>query len=112
MIYKPKGVCSREIHIEVDGDKIIRSVKFVGGRSGNSIGISQLVQGMSVNDAVQKLRGKEITLDIKEYTDYVQPSDSGAAFSEYRNSTCRKNRQKTEKPLIASRIEGILSFEF
>ena len=57
------------------------------------------------------LAEKEITLDIKEYTDYVQPSDSGAAFSEYRNSTCRKNRQKTEKPLIASRIEGILSFD-
>lgn len=56
MIYKTKGVCSREIHIELDGE-IIKSVDFVGGCNGNTNGISKLVAGMSVNDVIQKLEG-------------------------------------------------------
>lgn len=57
MIYKTTGVCSREIHIEVNADGIIKSVKFVGGCAGNAIGISQLVQGMQARDVIQKLEG-------------------------------------------------------
>lgn len=56
MIYKPKGVCSSAIDIEVDGD-IIRSVKFTGGCHGNLQGISKLVEGMQVEDAISKLKG-------------------------------------------------------
>ena len=56
MIYKPKGVCSSAIDIEVDGG-IIRSVKFTGGCHGNLQGISKLVEGMQVEDAVSRLKG-------------------------------------------------------
>lgn len=56
MIYKPKGVCSSAIDIEIDGD-IIRSVKFTGGCHGNLQGISRLVEGMQVEDAVSRLKG-------------------------------------------------------
>lgn len=56
MIYKTKGVCSREIHYEVENG-VIKNVKFVGGCAGNSIGISKLVEGMKVFDAIQKLEG-------------------------------------------------------
>lgn len=56
MIYKPKGVCSREIHYEVENG-IVKEVKFVGGCAGNAIGIARLVVGMSVDDAIQKLEG-------------------------------------------------------
>lgn len=56
MIYKPKGVCSSAIDIEVDGD-VIRSVKFTGGCHGNLQGISKLVEGMQVEDAVSRLKG-------------------------------------------------------
>ena len=56
MIYKPKGVCSSAIDIEVDGD-IIRSVKFTGGCHGNLQGISKLVEGMPVEDAISRLKG-------------------------------------------------------
>ena len=56
MTYKPKGVCSSAIDIELDGD-IIRSVKFTGGCHGNLQGISKLVEGMQVDDAVSRLRG-------------------------------------------------------
>ncbi len=56
MIYKPKGVCSSSIDIEVDGN-IIRSVKFTGGCHGNLQGISKLVEGMQVEDAISRLKG-------------------------------------------------------
>lgn len=56
MVYTPKGVCSREIHVELDGD-VIESVEFVGGCAGNTMGISQLVKGMKVDDAVARMEG-------------------------------------------------------
>lgn len=56
MIYKPTGVCSQMIDIEVDQDTI-KSVTFLGGCNGNLQGIAALVQGMKVQDAIDKLRG-------------------------------------------------------
>lgn len=56
MRYKPNGVCSSAIDIEVDGNTI-RSVKFTGGCHGNLQGISRLVEGMQVEDAISKLKG-------------------------------------------------------
>ena len=54
--YKTRGVCSREIKIEVEGD-IVKSVRFVGGCNGNTQGISNLVVGMKVDDVIQRLKG-------------------------------------------------------
>lgn len=54
--YKPKGVCSREMLIELDGD-IIKSVKIVGGCAGNSIGVSKLVEGMNIDQAIKRMKG-------------------------------------------------------
>ena len=56
MIYKPTGVCSQMIDIEVDQDTI-QSVTFLGGCNGNLQGIAALVQGMKVQDAIDRLRG-------------------------------------------------------
>ena len=49
MEYRTKGVCSRMIKLELDGD-IIRSVEFVGGCSGNTQGVARLVEGMKVDE--------------------------------------------------------------
>ena len=54
--YEPKGVCSREMIIEVE-DEIIKSVQIIGGCAGNTKGVSVLVEGMNINDAINKLRG-------------------------------------------------------
>lgn len=54
--YKTKGVCSREIQIELDGDIIVEA-KFVGGCSGNTQGVSALVKGMTINEAISRLEG-------------------------------------------------------
>ncbi len=56
MIYKTKGTCSREIHIETDGD-IIKNVEFVGGCNGNTQGIASLVTGMKIDDVISKTEG-------------------------------------------------------
>ena len=37
--------------------KIIKSVNFIGGCPGNLIGISHLVKGMEVEEAINKLKG-------------------------------------------------------
>ena len=54
--YKTSGVCSREIHIEVE-DGIIQSCAFIGGCHGNTQGVAALVTGMKVEDAIAKLSG-------------------------------------------------------
>lgn len=56
MRYLPKGVCSQAIDIELDGD-VIKSVVFTGGCSGNTQGVAALVQGMQIDDAIQRLEG-------------------------------------------------------
>ena len=56
MDYRPHGVCSQLIHIELDGD-IIENVQFVGGCHGNLQGISHLVKGMKADEAIARLEG-------------------------------------------------------
>lgn len=54
--YMTKGVCSRSIDIEVE-DGIIKNVEFTGGCNGNLKGISVLVKGMRIEEAIKKLEG-------------------------------------------------------
>ena len=54
--YTPRGVCSRNIKIELEGDTI-KSVSFTGGCSGNTQGLSALVEGLKAEDAIRKLKG-------------------------------------------------------
>lgn len=54
--YIPRGVCSREFLIEVE-DGVIESVQIVGGCSGNLQGISRLIEGMRVEDAISRMEG-------------------------------------------------------
>lgn len=56
MIYRPKGVCSNTIDVQVE-DGVIKSVEFTGGCNGNLQGISRLVAGMRVEDAIDRLKG-------------------------------------------------------
>lgn len=53
--FKPSGVCSRQINIETENG-IIKNVKFIGGCSGNTQGISALVKGMNTKDVIEKLK--------------------------------------------------------
>jgi len=55
-VYRPKGVCSREFQIETE-EGVIRSVTIIGGCDGNLKGISSLLRGMKVEDAISRLEG-------------------------------------------------------
>ncbi len=56
MKYQTRGTCSTSIDIEVK-DGVIESVQFTGGCNGNLQGISSLVKGMRVEEAIAKLKG-------------------------------------------------------
>lgn len=56
MRYRTSGTCSTAIDIEVT-DGVIESVQFTGGCNGNLQGISSLVKGMKVEDAISRLKG-------------------------------------------------------
>ena len=53
--YIPKGVCSRQINLEINNG-IIDSCEFVGGCAGNTQGICALVKGMDAEEAVKRLK--------------------------------------------------------
>ncbi len=54
--YQPRGVCSKNIRVDVE-DGVIRRVEFTGGCNGNTQGVSRLVEGMKVEDAISRLSG-------------------------------------------------------
>lgn len=54
--YTPKGVCSREMVIEIEND-IIKNVQIVGGCAGNTVGVSRLIQGMQIDEAIKRMKG-------------------------------------------------------
>ncbi|MEG1575614.1 MAG: TIGR03905 family TSCPD domain-containing protein [Clostridium sp.] len=56
MHYKTQGVCSREISFEVVDHKLT-NVHFVGGCSGNTQGLSRLVEGMDIDDVISRTEG-------------------------------------------------------
>lgn len=55
--YTPsERVCSQEMIIELDGD-IIKKVTIIGGCAGNTVGVSKLVEGMRIDEAIERLKG-------------------------------------------------------
>ena len=57
MDYRPQGVCSSAIHVEVDENGCVHNVQFVGGCAGNTQGVARLVEGMEIHDAISRMEG-------------------------------------------------------
>ncbi|MCT8977318.1 TIGR03905 family TSCPD domain-containing protein [Clostridium sp. CX1] len=55
-IFSTNGVCSKEINFDVVDNKI-SNVRFLGGCDGNLQGLSRLLEGMEVDDAIERLKG-------------------------------------------------------
>lgn len=55
--YSTKGTCSKQIIFNIDAENKIRSVKFIGGCSGNLQGIARLVEGKTPDEIVPMLEG-------------------------------------------------------
>lgn len=54
--YQTFGTCSKFIEFEID-DNIVHNVIFYGGCNGNLQGISKLVEGLTADEVIQKLKG-------------------------------------------------------
>ena len=54
--YQTRGVCSRAIEYEVENG-VVTACKFIGGCAGNTQGVAALVTGMSVEEAIKRLKG-------------------------------------------------------
>ena len=55
--FQPRGVCSREMQVDLDDQGVIQALRVMGGCSGNLQGISALVKGMSAQEAIRRLKG-------------------------------------------------------
>lgn len=54
--YKPSGVCSTEIIIEIENN-IIKNLEVKNGCNGNLKGIASLLKGMEVDEVIKRLKG-------------------------------------------------------
>ena len=54
--YTPQGVCSMQMIFEIEGDTI-RSLKIIGGCPGNTVGVSKLVEGKTIEEVIKMLKG-------------------------------------------------------
>ena len=55
-LYKTKGTCSIEISFDIEND-IVSNIIFLGGCNGNLKAIAKLVDGWSVDQIQEKLKG-------------------------------------------------------
>ncbi len=54
--YTPQGVCSLEMIFQIDGN-IIKNLKIIGGCPGNTVGVSKLVVGRTIDEVIDMLKG-------------------------------------------------------
>ena len=55
--FRPHGVCSQEMRVDLDEQGRIANLEVLGGCSGNLQGISALVVGMPAQEAIHRLKG-------------------------------------------------------
>lgn len=77
--YTTKGVCSRQISIEIENG-IVKKVTFLGGCSGNTQGVAALVADMPVDEAIRRLSGIRCGNKASSCPDQL-----ATALSEYKN---------------------------
>lgn len=54
--YKTMGTCATQIDFDLNGN-IVSNIKFTGGCPGNTLALSKILDGWTVEDIESKLRG-------------------------------------------------------
>lgn len=54
--YKPKNVCSQQFIAEIEGDTI-KQFQIIGGCAGNTQAVCRLIQGQTIDWAIERLKG-------------------------------------------------------
>ena len=52
-----KGVCSRSVSFDIDENRRVTNVSFVGGCNGNLKGVAALCEGMLADDIISRCKG-------------------------------------------------------
>ena len=78
--YVTRGTCSRKILFDVEDGKL-KNVKFISGCDGNLQGIGKLVEGMPVQEVIDRLKG--IRCGFKATS---CPDQLATALEEYKKS--------------------------
>lgn len=55
-VYQTHGTCSTKIELEIEGN-VVHNVKFTGGCNGNLQAIPKLVEGMTVEQIEERIKG-------------------------------------------------------
>ena len=55
-IYEPQGVCSMQMIFDIEGNTV-KDLQIIGGCPGNTIGVSKLVVGRTVDEVIEMLKG-------------------------------------------------------
>ena len=56
MKYRPKGICADQIDFDIEDNKV-KNLVYHGGCPGNHLGLAVLVEGMDVDEVIEKLSG-------------------------------------------------------
>lgn len=75
--YTPEGVCSRQIELEIE-DGIVKTLKVIGGCDGNLQAVAKLVQGMKIEEVIERLKG----IDCKRKR-YFMPRSNSKSIRKY-----------------------------
>lgn len=54
--YEARGVCARKITFDLE-DGIVTNIRFIGGCSGNTQGVSLLANGMTADEVISRVKG-------------------------------------------------------
>ena len=54
--YRTRGTCASKVVFNIENG-IVTDVRFIGGCSGNTQGVSALVEGLTVDEVISKLQG-------------------------------------------------------
>lgn len=83
--YKTRGVCSRRITFDLE-DGRIRNVEFEGGCSGNTQGISKLVEDLPAEEVLKRLSGIRCGLKSTSCPDQLAKAVAAAVGQEKKES--------------------------
>ena len=78
--YKTQGTCCQLMQVKVQDDRVI-DAEFFGGCNGNLKGIKSLIQGMEIDQVIERLKG--ITCGAKSTS---CPDQLACCLTEYKNS--------------------------
>lgn len=57
--YETSGTCSEMILFDIDENKVVTNIRFIGGCNGNLKAVSKLVDGWTAQQIADKLLGNE-----------------------------------------------------